>query len=1104
MNQLDTFIYLRRLSTNGSDFDVLRAFTAGDEPPPCAGLLLAKGALYGPAYDVHGSSGGILFKASLDGTAYAVLERFSGSDGGGPQGPLVLSGTDLYGCCNWGGPGFCGVVYRLSLGPPSLVRAPLSQTVVSGTYVVLTAQATGTPWLTYQWYFNGASPVLGAASDALTLADIQPSQSGAYTVVVANDFGAVTSPPAVLNVLSVPPHIDAAPLSQTLPLTADAVFSVAASGSLPLSYQWYFDATNALAEAVDATLVRTNIQLSDSGAYTVVVANPVGVVTSPPAALTVYGIPPAIVSPPTGCTLGAGAEVDFWVSATGSPPLSYQWFFNGANALAGATNSLLSLAAIQFSQAGAYSVVVTNAFGAVTSPPAVLNVLPANVVTNGTEQALRQAIEHGGNIALAFDGTLSLTGAITVGLDTKLDGGGHSVTLSGSNAVRLFQVASNVTLTLANLTLADGLGTNGGAIYTDGGIINATNCTFSGNTARGQGWDYNIPSWEWPESLPPALGGAICSQAGQLNVDHCAFLDNGAYGVAADLWGVGEPFWAESGWDGYGGAIYSQGALRVAACTFLGNAASGGAAASWPRGLYYDYPAAGSGGSGEGGAIYSLGALAIDGSLFASNSATGGPGGQGAPGFWYSNNFVSPPIGPVWIPPQVPGTNGQAYGGAILTTQVAHLANCAFAWNPASVGPASAGSDSPIWGPYTNTAPVIWTSPASQTPTIWTTVDLTASASGAAPLGYLWFFNGTNALSGATNPSIELTNIQLSQAGAYTVVVTNALGAVTSPPALVEVLTPPPRIDAAPTNQSVVLDASVAFSVAASGYPPLSYQWFFDATNSLPGQTNTTLALADLQLSQSGAYTIVVTNIFGSATSPPALLTVVGVPPAILISPANQAVMAGATMDFSVSASGSVPLAYLWLFNATNLVAAGTGPVLELDNVQFSQAGQYSVLVTNAFGAATSSAARLLVTPPGITAVADCTEAALRTALVCGGRVVFPFDATIQVTNTIAITTNALLDGNGHRVTLSGRPAGLFAVPTGVTFSLANLTVAEGWSRPVPPFAMMTAPSTPPTACFPATSPRGPTGRPTGLAARMEVAARFTTAAISTPPGVHS
>ena len=90
---------------------------------------------------------------------------------------------------------------------------------------------------------------------------------------------------------------------------------------------------------------------------------------------------PAISAQPTNQTVFVGQTVSFAVGAYGTAPLTYQWSFNGSP-IESATNSSLSLASIQSSQAGGYSVQITNAIGSTNSITAVLTVnLPPPCVT---------------------------------------------------------------------------------------------------------------------------------------------------------------------------------------------------------------------------------------------------------------------------------------------------------------------------------------------------------------------------------------------------------------------------------------------------------------------------------------------------------------------------------------------------------------------------------------------------------------------------------------------------------------------------------------------------------------------------------------------------
>src|SRR6516162_276350 len=110
------------------------------------------------------------------------------------------------------------------------------------------------------------------------------------------------------------------------------------------------------------------------------------------------------------------------------------------------------------------------------------------VVTDCTELALRSALARSNVVTFATNCSITLAAAIEIdpGTTKQIDAGGHTVTLSGNNAVPLFRVKANGNLTLIGLTLANGHNTNGGALYVNpGGSGTAMNCTFVGNTAAG-------------------------------------------------------------------------------------------------------------------------------------------------------------------------------------------------------------------------------------------------------------------------------------------------------------------------------------------------------------------------------------------------------------------------------------------------------------------------------------------------------------------------------------------------------------------------------------------------------------------------------------------
>jgi hypothetical protein len=172
---------------------------------------------------------------------------------------------------------------------PTIAAQPQSQTVNAGGSVTLTVEASGTPAPTYQWSRNG-SALPGATAATLTLTNVQPANAGTYTVTVTNSAGTITSRAASLTVnpagTGTAPAISAHPLAVTVSPGATAALTVVASGTPAPLYQWRRDGTP-LAGATDATLLLSGVTAASAGAYSVVVNNPAGTVTSNAASLTV-------------------------------------------------------------------------------------------------------------------------------------------------------------------------------------------------------------------------------------------------------------------------------------------------------------------------------------------------------------------------------------------------------------------------------------------------------------------------------------------------------------------------------------------------------------------------------------------------------------------------------------------------------------------------------------------------------------------------------------------------------------------------------------------------------------------------------------------------
>jgi uncharacterized repeat protein (TIGR01451 family) len=88
-------------------------------------------------------------------------------------------------------------------------------------------------------------------------------------------------------------------------------------------------------------------------------------------------------------------------------------------------------------------------------------------------------------------------------------------------------------------------------------------------------------------------------------------------------------------------------------------------------------------------------------------------------------------------------------------------------------------------------APAISIQPSNQVASVGSDVSFSVLATGTAPLNYQWYLEGTNLLDGATESTLQLTNLQIGQTGNYGVVITNLFGSITSDPASLKVLVPP-------------------------------------------------------------------------------------------------------------------------------------------------------------------------------------------------------------------------------------------------------------------------------------------------------------------------
>lgn len=272
----------------------------------------------------------------------------------------------------------------------SITTQPANQSVAVGQSATFVVTASGTAPLTYQWQKNGAN-IAGATQASYSTPAAAAADNGAkFDVVVSNSVASVTSATALLTVTATPvaPTITTQPANQTAASGQTATFTVVASGTSPLTYQWQKNTAN-ITGATAATYVTPAITTADNKSqFRVVVTNSAGNVASNSATLTVSSTStaaPKIITQPVNASVTVGQSATFSVVASGTPSPTYQWQKNGAN-VSGAASAVYSTPPTVSGDSGAtFDVIVSNSVGSVTSNSATLTVNAATTPPSGVD-----------------------------------------------------------------------------------------------------------------------------------------------------------------------------------------------------------------------------------------------------------------------------------------------------------------------------------------------------------------------------------------------------------------------------------------------------------------------------------------------------------------------------------------------------------------------------------------------------------------------------------------------------------------------------------------------------------------------------------------------
>ncbi|MFL6333458.1 MAG: immunoglobulin domain-containing protein [Pyrinomonadaceae bacterium] len=763
--------------------------------------------------------------------------------------------------------------------PPTITTQPAAQTAPLGSNVSFTVAASGTSPFNYQWQKNGAD-INGANSDTLSLSNVQDADAAVYTVVVSNPAGSATSGGGALTVIT-PPSISIQPEPQTVNAGATANFFVSAGGTAPLGYQWRKDGSD-IPGATSSSLAVADVQDGDAGTYTVVVSNAAGTVTSEGAALNVtHIVPPTITTQPASQTANVGSNVVFTVVAGGTTPF-YQWQKNGSD-IAGANGPSLTLANVQLSNAGDYSVEVSNDAGVATSDPATLTVVvpPSEFLRERFADGTR-ATQNLPASADWFTSSGSSNFTATAGQATQLVSSSRTLLnyFTNSSAAPV-TVATGQTLTLDFVAQFSGFDT--------GASVGST--TFSVALLRSV-------------ANPAAVSGTGFTASGSTNTNARVSGDFGSNNPGSNVF------------NNYGGYAAMTYAGQSGAPTPVKLYARTGANASLLNSTspYAQFT--------TGGTVSASSAMTVNtdyrGTLSLENT------GSGVRVNYTLKDAATGAVVMTYSATQAAASFTQFDTAAFYLSKASASANYNLVIKSADVSLSSGG------GNNAGDPPSITTQPVSQTVSAGANVSFTVAAEGTAPLSYQWQKNGSP-INGATASTLNLTNVQGTDSGSYRAVVSNAAGVATSTTAVLNVLTGPvaPAITSQPASQTVVTGGSALFGVIATGTAPLSYQWYKDGSL-IPGATSSSLSLSNVQHADEGGYSVVVSNAVGTATSNTATLSVTDQLPGQMYN----------LQGFAQAATGTgiVPETdpnYRKVYNANDLVAAlgsKTTKVIEIMN----------------------------------------------------------------------------------------------------------------------------------------------------------------------------
>ncbi len=808
---------------------------------------------------------------------------------------------------------------RGSTAAPVLLGKPTSNTttVIAGNGVKFRIAAGGRGPLAYVWRRDG-TPVPGGTNASLVIAAAGSGDAGAYSVVVSNSGGSVTSDAVALKVTPATPPSFRNETNNGYAITAgDDLFLGAptlAAGDSPLQWQWLHNG-NAIEGATENSLVVSDVQFSDAGDYTVRATNAGASTTSiatrvivAPAAPAEFTVDAAPVAVPLGGVLSLPAN------ASGSGHLLFQWSKDG-KPIPGATSATFTVSPFSAADAGSYTVTATNAFGSATSG--------ASVVSVG-------ATEHVPPLVTAHPAAVTDYAGSDVGFAVQAEGDSphfqwfkDGVPIAGGSS----PAAGQSVLIVPRIKASDA-----GTYHVE---VSNTLGTVSSRGAKLTVLSAQTPIFrDQPASYTGVPGDSVTLSVNMQSVSalYSSFGVNGSFTFQWFKDGIALPITTDT-------------------YTFTPKESDSGkyfVRATSPAGISADSKTATV--SIKPGAEPLI--TSQPGDFLMDASYDEGLRLFGVALEVQARRAATTPGTPVWslLSASGPTQMGFTPGTYVVTATKDGVTE---------TSPTFTGGFLPV------TIPVLVRQPTGLTVEIGDSVGLNVSAGANAHTTCQWSKDGVD-IPGATNDGLRIDVRTNADVGTFRVAVTSSLGTSVSEPVVVDIRRPAaPAITTQPQPAAAKPGDYVHMYGGAVG-GNVHYQWLKNGAP-ITGATYYTLILGPVTASDTAAYSYVASNGSGlSSTSQAATLHVItDRPPAITLQPTDQSAVNGGDATFAVGATGGpLPDRYQWRRNGVDIPGA-TDAELRLHQVQSGDVADYSVVAYNPNGSATSMSARLHVDTSG-------------------------------------------------------------------------------------------------------------------------------------------